>query len=305
MELRHFKYFVAVAEELNFGRAAARLHVVQPAVSKQVSNMEKELGVQLFHRNKREVRLSQAGQLFLPDAKKVIEQVGRAIDTVDRAAKGELGQLTVSFISPATLTVLPPIVKAFKKRYPEVELDLCKLTTAEQMEALQDGRVHLGFVREPAFHMNDDLNSMTVLKEPVLVALPENHPLSSSMKISLKMLSEEPFIMFSSRLEPGLYERYMQIFREASFVPKVIQETSNIQAILGFVASGLGLMLTPSSLQKLGRDGVVYRELQEPPPEVELAVVWRQEDDHLPVLKSFVEVVRDTVGDVPKLPAMR
>lgn len=305
MELRHFKYFVAVAEELNFGRAAARLHVVQPAVSKQVSNMEKELGVQLFYRNKREVRLTEVGRLFLEDARKVIEQAERAVATVDRAAKGEIGQLTVSFISPATLSVLPPIVNAFKKRYPEVELDLCKLTTAEQMEALQDGRVQLGFVREPAFHMNDGLNSMTVLEEPVLLALPENHPFSTSMKIPLKMLSEEPFIMFSSRLEPGLYERYMQIFREAGFIPKVIQETSHIQAILGFVASGLGLMLTPASLQKLGRDGVVYRELQEPPPEVELAAVWRREDDHLPVLKSFVDVVRDTVGDVHSIPAMR
>lgn len=291
MELRQLRYFISVAEELHFRRAAERLHIAQPAVSKQVLNLEKELGVQLLYRNKQRVRLTDAGRAFLEEAKRVLEHTQRAIDAASSAAKGEIGQLTVGFVSPATLSVLPRIIKAFQEHYPGVELDLHKLATAEQIEALHDGRIQVGFAREPAFYEDDTLDSKTVLREPLVLALPEAHPLSAEPQISLSRLANEPFVMFPRLYEPGLYEKYMQAFRNAGFTPKKVGKGSpHIQAILGFVAEGFGLMLMPASLQKLGRSGVVFRKLQDPTPEVDLAVIWRR-DDNLPVLQNFLRVI--------------
>lgn len=291
MELRQLRYFVAVAEELHFRRAAERLHIAQPAVSKQVLNLEKELGVQLLYRDKQRVRLTDAGRAFLEEAKKALEHAERAIDVANSAAKGKIGYLTVGFVSPATLSVLPRTVKVFQEHYPGVELELCRMTTAEQIEALHDGRIQAGLAREPAFYEDDALDSKTVLREPLVLALPEAHPFSAEQQVSLSKLANEPFMMFSRPGEPGLYEKYRQAFRSAGFTPKkVVKDTPHIQAILGFVAEGFGLMLMPASLQKLGRSGVVFRKLQDPTPEVDLAVIWRKGDD-LPVLRNFLEVI--------------
>jgi DNA-binding transcriptional LysR family regulator len=207
------------------------------------------------------------------------------------AAKGEIGQLTVGFISPATLSVLPRTIKVFQEHYPGVDLELCKLTTAEQIEALHDGRIQVGLAREPAFYEDDTLDSKVVLREPLVLALPKAHSFSAEPQVSLSRLANEPFMMFSRLLEPGLYEKYMQAFRNAGFTPKkVVKDTPHIQAILGFVAEGFGLMLMPASLQKLGRNGVVFRKLQDPTPEVDLAVIWRR-GDNLPVLQNFLGVI--------------
>jgi DNA-binding transcriptional LysR family regulator len=291
MELRQLKYFVAVAEELHFRRAAERLHIAQPAISKQLLNLERELGVQLFYRDKRQVRLTNAGRLFLEEAKKVLEHTERAMEVASSAAKGEIGQLTVGFVSPATLTILPRTIKVFQEHYPGVGLELCRLTTAEQIEALHDGRIQVGFAREPVLYEGDTLDSKIVLREPLVVAMPEAHPFSTEPQLSLSRLANEPFMMFSRPGEPGLYEKYMQVFRSAGFTPKkVVKDTPHIQAILGFVAEGLGLMLMPACLQKLGRSGVVFRKLQDPSPEVDLVAIWRR-GDNLPVLQNFLGVI--------------
>jgi len=292
VELRQLRYFVAVAEELHFGNAAKRLRVVQPAVSKQVSKLEEELGVRLLERGARGSELTQVGELVLEQARKVIEHAERAVRAANRAAKGEIGRLAVGFISPATLTVLPRVIKTYKDRFPDVELDLLRMPTSVQLAALGEGQINVGFVREPTFSDARDLDALTVLREPLVIALPESHPLASEPRVSLRDLSEDPFIMFSRDLEPGLFEKYMRVFEDAGFIPRIIQETSHVQAILGFVAEGLGLMLVPASLENLGRNGIVYRplELETLSPEVELAVVWRRSDSD-PILREFLGVV--------------
>jgi DNA-binding transcriptional LysR family regulator len=290
MELRHLQYFVAVAEELHFGRAAQRLNMAQPPLSQQIRHLEEELGVQLFQRTRRHVELTDAGQAFLQEARLTLAQAEHAVKIARQAGRGEIGRLTIGFVGSATYEALPNIIRNFQVRYPNVQLILRELTTTQQVRALHDKRIHIGLLRPP---INDDdtLVLEPLIKEPIILALPENHPLSRQSSLTVEALAHEHFILFPRHLGPGLYDQIIGLCQQAGFSPQVTQEAIQMQTILGLVATGLGIALIPASAQHLRSAGVVYCRL-DTNIYVELAMAWRK-DEASPVLQAFLKIIRE------------
>lgn len=292
MELRHLRYFVAVAEELNFSRAAQRLHIAQPPLSQQIRDLEEELGVTLFERTKRRVELTVPGEIFLDKVRQAIEQVEQAVAAVQRASRGELGRLSIGFNSSATYSILPAFLRAFRERCPDAELDLQELTTHQQLVRLHQRQIDVGILYLPI--ETEALNVMSVLKEVMVVAIPETHPLAALSQVSIRLLNRDLFIVPPPVLGGGLHSQIMQFFQQTGFSPTIAQQATQLQTIISLVAGGVGVALVPASMQNLQRSGVVYRSLQELTPEVEIALAWRQHD-HSPVLCKFIEAVHEIV----------
>lgn len=289
MELRHLRYFVAVAEELHFGRAAERLHMAQPPLSQQIRKLEDELGVQLFQRTQRRVQLTEAGQIFLQGARQMLAQAEQTVAAARRAGRGEIGSLTVGFVGSASYEILPAIMRRFHAWLPDVELILRELTTAQQVRALHEQRIQVGILRPPV--ASAGLAIKTFLKESLMIALPENHPLAGLPRIALSKLASERFIVFPRRLGPGLYQQIIDLCQQAGFSPQIAQEAIQMQTILGLVASGVGVALIPASAQPLRSDGVVYSEIEAANSFVEMAVAWR-EDETAPTLHVFLDAIK-------------
>ncbi|MBD2463206.1 LysR family transcriptional regulator [Oscillatoria sp. FACHB-1407] len=290
MELRHLRYFVAVAEELHFNRAAERLHIAQPPLSQQIKQLETELGVELFYRRtKRQVQLTEAGQVLLQAAYRILAQIEQAMSDTQRAGKGETGTLTIGFTSTVVYDVLPAILSQYREQFPNVNLVLQELTTTQQEEALQNHQIEVGFCHPPL--KEDSLQLESILQEPLVVALPETHPLASKTTIPVSSLAHESFILFPRHLGPGLYDQIVSFCQQSNFNPKVTQEAVQMQTIIGLVSAKMGIALVPASLQNLQRTGVVYKPLQGETPQVEVAIAWRAEIVS-PVLHEFLKVVR-------------
>ena len=288
MELRHLQYFLAVAEELNFGRAAERLQMAQPPLSRQIRQLEEELGVELFYRTKRRVELTEAGRAFLGEAEKILAQVEQSARVAQRASRGEIGRIVVGFEGSSTYDVIPMSLKVYRERFPEVDLVVYAMTTEEQIQALLESRIGLGFMVSP---LNDRrLTIEVILREPLILALPENHPLATRSEVRVRELASESFIMFQRNRGCGLYDQAIAVCQRAGFSPRVIQEADEMQVMLGFVAAEMGIALLSASVQHFQRPGVVYRPLQ-PSAKVSLALAWRR-DDPSTVLQAFIEVVR-------------
>lgn len=294
IELRHLRYFLVVAEELHFSRAADRLDIAQPPLSQMIRRLEHELGVSLFHRTKRRVSLTDAGIIFQEEAKRTLAQAERAISRVRRASRGELGRLMVGFIGSATYSVLPQIVRRFREQYPDVDLTLQELSTGQQLRALREGQLQVGFLRP--FEQESTLKSTVVLREPLVVALPEQHQLSQQAKISMRTLANEPFILFPRLLAPELHDQIISLCQRACFSPHVVQEAMQLPTIVSLVAAGIGVAVIPASLQNLGRAGVNYRAIRESTPKAELVVAWRAEQPSA-LLQSFLRVVAEGKKD--------
>lgn len=304
IELRHLRYFIAVAEELHFGRAAERLHMAQPPLSQQIRQLETALGFQLFHRTKRTVQLSDAGKIFLPECRQVFRQLEQAVRVGQQASRGEMGQLVVGFVSSAAYNVLPPILNRFRQHFPAIDLVLKELTTDQQLQWLRERRIDVGFLRPP---IDDDAIALTtILREPLVVALPESHPLAVQPQVSLPSLAREPFILFPRLLAPGLYDQIISLCQQSDFSPRVVQEATQMQTIVSLVAAEIGIAIVPVSLQNLQRAGVVYRHLLEPTPEAAIALVWRQ-SDRSPVVERFLQVAQQplTLSDPDRPNAQR
>jgi DNA-binding transcriptional LysR family regulator len=290
MELRHLRYFVAVAEELHFGRAALKLSIAQPPLSQQIQRLEKELGLLLFQRTKRRVQLTHAGQVFLREAKETLAQADHAVKAAQRAGRGELGQLVVGFVDSALYAALPPILRAFRSRFPEVELVLRELNPSEQFMALQNGRLHAGFVRSVI--RDETLVQRTIFPERLIAALPNDHPLAARTQIPLGELSGEGFVIFPRALGQGFYDQIMEMCRRSGFNPRVVQEANEMQTIVSLVAAGIGVALVPWSVRNLRIKGVVYVEIADPRAQTVMLVTWRK-DDPTPVLQTFLAVVSE------------
>lgn len=293
MELRHLRYFVTVAEELHFGRAAARLFIAQPPLSQQIQQLERELGVTLFARTSRRVQLTPAGTAFLAEARQILAGVERAAEAAKRAARGETGWLGIGFAASATYDLLPAVLHDFRAAFPEVALSLQELNAAEQASALREKGIHVGFARPYAPEPNAVIHA--VQREPFLAALPDSHPLTHFAALRLAELADEPFISFPASPRPSYADVVRLACKGAGFTPRVVQEVREMQTALSLVAAGFGIALLPSSVQHLHRDGVAYRSLLEPAPRTELAVVSRR-DDPSPVLQNFLAVVQKQVG---------
>ncbi|MBV9852422.1 MAG: LysR family transcriptional regulator [Armatimonadetes bacterium] len=290
MELRHLRYFVAVAEELHFGRAAEKLHIAQPPLSQQIQQLEREMGVRLFHRANRRVTLTAAGQVFLDDIRRSIAGIEQAVQAARRADRGEVGTLAVGFVASATYDILPALLSQFRARFPEVALSLYELNAAEQAQALADRRIHVGLAR-PSIE-DTGLAVETVLREPFLAALPEAHPLAARESLRLAELSAEPFILFPADPKPSYADAVRAVCARAGFSPRVAQEAREMQTALSLIAAGLGVTLVPASTRNLHRRGLVYRPLHDADAMTELTVAYRR-DDLSPVLPRFLEIVRE------------
>jgi DNA-binding transcriptional LysR family regulator len=297
MELRHLRYFLAVAEELHFGRAAVRLGIAQPPLSQQIRQLEQELGVTLFHRTKRRVEITPAGQAFADEVRQVFAQTERAVSTAQRAGRGEIGQLDIGFAPSADLDILPRVLRVWNARFPAVQVDLHPFLPGAQAEALREGRIHIGFVRLPLEERG--LVVETIQREPLLAVLPAGHPLARRARVRLAELAGERLIMFPRRMAPGYYDLLISACRDAGFTPRVLQEPGSIQTNLGLVSARLGVTLMPASIRNLRRAGVIYRPLGSPAPRVELAVAYRREERSA-VLPAFLEVLHEVIRHRPR-----
>ena len=294
MELRHLRYFVTLAEELHFGRAAEKLHISQPPLSMQIRALEKELAVTLLNRTQRHVSLTQAGAALLAEARHILARVEQAVLMTKRAGRGEIGELAIGFISVADYNVLPVVLREFRRRFPQVNLTLRESTTDAQIRDLAAGRIDVGFVLPP---LNEpSLESVPILREPLIAALPEKHPLARKPgKLALEKLKDAPFILFPRPNAPSLYDNVVSCCKSAGFSPRVEQEAIQMQTIVSLVSAELGVALIPASLINLRRTGVTYKSLQGGSPLTEIHLVWRRGDD-LPALRVFVDVALQTAN---------
>ena len=272
MELRHVRYFVAVAEELNFGRAARRLGISQPPLSQQIQTLEHELGARLFERSRRHVALTKAGEVFYTEAYKLVAQSERVRQLLKRVNSGQVGQLYVAAVGSAFYHILPPILLRFRAKYPEVGFSLRECETSEGASVVRDGALDFAFIR-----MNDvapPLKHRPLVEERVLAALPASSRLASRAKVSLRQIAAEPFVTFARRVSPKYYDSITAAFVRAGVTPEPAYECNSIDAKLGFVACGLGVALVPQSISRRAVQGVVYRELKERIPLVSIGLVW-------------------------------
>ncbi|MDJ0633949.1 MAG: LysR family transcriptional regulator [Xenococcaceae cyanobacterium MO_188.B29] len=287
MELRHLRYFMAVAEELHFGKAAAKLHIAQPPLSQQIQKLETELGFQLFERTKRQVNLTEAGKAFLLETQQIFQKLEQAISTGQKISRGEQGELSIAFVSSAAYNVIPSILRKFRTLAPGVKLQLKELTTKEQLKWLREERLDIGFVRPPVD--KPEFNSQIVLWETLVVALPANHSLADRENISCQSLAEESFILFPRNLAPELFDRIISLCQQANFCPQIVQEATQMQTIVSLVSAEIGIAIVPESIQNLQRTGVVYKSLIEATPQPAIAVVWRKEERSTTVAK-FIDL---------------
>lgn len=288
MELRLLRYFVVVAEELHFGRAAKRLHLSQPALSKQIVVLERELGVSLLLRTKRVVQLTVAGQVFLEQVKQLLTQAENSIQLTKRTARGEVGQLTISFTSTATYTVLPKLLRQFRARCPKVELNLQELSTEAQVAALNERKIDLAFLHPPIDERGLELHP--VLEEQFLVVLPQNHPLLNYTTIPVAALANEAFIIHPRQEGPTLYDGFIQLCQQFGVQPNIVKESISLQTRVCLVAAGIGITFVSEYVQPVVGTDVVCRLLADSPITLKFAAAWRK-DFISPTLQEFLVVL--------------
>lgn len=290
MELRHLRYFVAVAEELHFTRAATRLGIAQPPLSKQIRALEEEISVKLFHRTKHRVELTHAGRLLLDRARDILSLTDRAIRAAQRASGGETGHVAVGISPPADLVFIPKLLPLFRQRFADIDITLHSMTEPMQLPALREGQIAVGILRLPID--DSQLAVETVLREPLVVVLPTNHPLARRRRIPLTALAHEPHILFRRHLSPRYYDLILSLYHRAGFSVRIVEEVDVIQTQLALVAAGLGVSIQAASVQALGRAGIVYRPLDGKIPLVELGVIYRR-DNRSETLQQFLNIVRE------------
>ncbi|MGX4640775.1 LysR family transcriptional regulator [Massilia sp. SYSU DXS3249] len=291
LELRQLRYFVTVAEELHFGRAAERLHMTQPPLSQTIAAFEEALGAPLFLRSRRQVELTPAGSALLPEARRLLEAAGGLPELVRRAAAGEAGRLALSFVTPADYSVLPPLLRDYSAAFPGVQLVLQEATTDLQIDDLQHERIDAGLVIAPLpDKAQASLDYLRLLEEPLVLCAPAGL-IDADGPVALGALPPLPLIIFPRKSAPGLHDAILSCFHDAGIVPVIGQEAIQMQTIVSLVSAGMGLALVPQSVSNLMRPGVEYRALAGPTPLVELGVCWRR-DNPSPVLRGFLELLR-------------
>ncbi len=289
MELRHLRYFVAVAEELHFGRAAVRLNICQPPLSQQIKDLEAELGAPLFHRNNKKISLTDAGAAFLEDARHILHEAELASERVRGIAQGIVGRISIGFVLPAMDTFVPDAIREFRSENPGIEIRLVELGTLAQLIALDAGEIQVGVMRL----FQQDTRGLVVKKivqEPYILALPSKHPLASLKVVPLGKLDGESLILFPRRTHPALYDKVIACCSAAGCTPTISQETTTKYTAIALVAAGMGLTLVPTSAKRQRRPGVAYRKIAGDLPMVELSLVWKEGMDS-PALNKLAETI--------------
>jgi DNA-binding transcriptional LysR family regulator len=293
MELRHVRYFIAVAEELNFGRAAARLHMAQPPLSAQIQALEKELGVKLFDRSGRGTTLTREGEVFLLEARQITDQVSRARRAVNQSAAGDLGRLRVGGVPYAFLEELPMVVPRFRRENPNIVLDLRESGTQESIDALLAGTLDIAFIRE-----GDPIDGLEII--PMRTGrfeaiVPVGHRLAGNGPIDVVDLAFEPFVVTSRHISPYYYDQTLSALASAGVSPRTVIEATSIQAQIGYVACGMGVSLVPTSGMSLNLKYVEWLPLTQPIVSTEVAVTWAAGPIPL-VMERFLTIVREVAG---------
>jgi DNA-binding transcriptional LysR family regulator len=270
VELRHLRYFVAVAEELHFSRAAQRLHIAQSPLSQQIRQLEDEIGLDLFARTTRKVELTAAGAAFLTHARRALHEASRGIEVAQRAARGELGFVRIGFVDSAAYKLLPRILPVFQRAHPDVGIELRELTTAEQLARLPT-EIDVGIVRDADPH--DDVELTPLVNERLIAAVALGHPLAARGVISLADLSDDEFIVFPRARVPHGVDRFVALCRSCGFSPRIGQRALQHATVLGLVETGYGVALMPESVRDSARPGIAMLDLSEPDATSQLALL--------------------------------
>ena len=277
MELRHLRYFVAAAEELNFSRAAARLRVSQPPLTRQIRNLEEEIGAPLFDRSRRKLQLTPAGKSFLEQAKQILALSDRAVRLAKAVSQGKCGQLTVGFLSPLGGLFLPAAVRTFRQKFPLVEVILTEMVPRRQVKALFEGWIDIGIMPKDEARFEKDLALEPVVEVGMIAALPPEHALTTLRKVPLQKLADEPLVVFKRSSAPALHDWIRDLCRANGFEPNIGRQCDQAQAMLDSVASGIGIAILPEFFRRYQSE-VVFRPLAPHSPKTELCVVWRRRD---------------------------
>lgn len=295
MELRHLRYFVAVAEELNFRRAAQRLHISQPSLSAQVRQLEKLIGTPLLIRDTHRVTLTAAGSHFLENARRILGDVEDAARTAQRIGSGSAGILTVGFVESLAHDLLPRVLRAYRQNFPDVELQLLEMDTSRQIEALNQRELDVGLIGLGLSTAVSDLCLATIDEEPLMAALPQQHPLAAQypQTLPLQALADQPFYLAERESAP-LYNPWILVLcQQAGFAPQVIKETGQPITVLGYVAAGLGVTILPAQFARMATTGVRFIPLQQPAPSYRYCVAWLPQNAHS-ALEHFVKAAQNS-----------
>lgn len=295
IELRHLRYFIAVAEELHFSRAAERLGMSQPPLSQQIRQLEAILDARLLTRTNRRVTLTEAGRLFLAEARDILQRVDHAVDLAQRGARGEAGELRIGFTASTPLTAtIPDTVFAFRQALPQVHLQLEEMTTLQQIDALLQAHLHIGIIRRTP--LPEPLVADTLFEDPLVVVMRHDHALLQRRRkrvLTLEALADEPFVMFSRGSGTGIRDQILALCRGAGFSPRISQEARESSTIIGLVAAGLGVSLLPASYAHVSVEGVAYVPLADPGATSQVQVV-RRRDERSPLVARFVHLLLET-----------
>jgi DNA-binding transcriptional LysR family regulator len=273
LELRHLRYFVSVAEELHFRKAAEKLHIVQPALSKQISSLEKELGVLLLERDRRHVTLTEAGRVFLEEALEVLAQADGAVSRARAVSRGEVGRLNIGFIQPALADLLPRSLRVFRQHYPGVLLTIGEATSRAAVEKIASRSMHFAFTRLP-IEPRPDLSTEVISEEPVLLVVPQDHHLAGRASVRITDLAEEDLILVDRKVEPELHDYYVSACNTAGFSPRVAHEVNSTWVAIGLAAGGLGIGFAPTSARLAAQHNVAYLEIEGDAPKLTIGAMW-------------------------------
>jgi DNA-binding transcriptional LysR family regulator len=289
MELRHLRYFVAVAETLHFGQAAAKLSIAQPSLSQQIQQLEAELQAGLLRRTKRRVELTEAGRLFLDQARDILARTDRAAIIARRVGRSDAQRLRVGFGYCMDQSCLASVAAEFGLIHQAIQVEVKTLSVPSQLASLREGRIDIGFVRPPV--SDPMLNSDVLIREALVIALPSRHRLATKPRVSLAALEHEPFILVPRDAVPVYHDAVLKACRVAGFMPHGPHEADQLQVMIGMVAAGAGVALVPESARRIRQHRVVYRPVQPAPDPLETAVAWRRDDDS-PILAEFLVAAR-------------
>jgi DNA-binding transcriptional LysR family regulator len=299
MELRHLRYFCAVAESKSFTQAARRLHVSQSAVSGQVRDLEEEIGVRLLSRDRHAVSLTPEGTIFLREACEILERSQRAKEMAVRASQGQLGKLAVGLCGPSTALFLPRLIRSFRKSYPGIALAMKDLDPARQPEALANGEIDIGFTRSVPSEYQKRLGSEVLFQEPIVAVVPKGHPLAGKQTISAAALASERFVLYAREAAPELFDAIIGICKRAGFSPQIVGTPALMQTVLSLVEAGEGVALLPACARTLRSNGVTFHQLQGGCL-VDVVVAWRRNED-CAVREAFLALVRKNRPDIGSL----
>jgi len=289
VDLRHLRYFIAVAEELNIGRAARRLHISQPPLTRQIHQLEEELDVQLLIRTPRGVELTQAGEMFLGEARNVRALMEQAIERTKRAGEGKLGRLDIAIFGTGIFGAIPQLLQLFRNTHPDVRVVLHSMSKQEQIEALRQKRITVGFNRIVSPY--PDIESQLVIKEPLYLAINDTHPLSQETAVSFMELAKHPLVLFPTGARPNFVDKIIELCKKMGFVPEISQIVGDALTGVALVAGGFGISVVPKSATTFSLPGVVYRPFFDSlSANVDLSCIYRKEDQS-EILRAFLAVI--------------